>query len=74
MLATVTTVSAIITNAAAFQQMFTKFTSLNKNQFSLKDQQLLQGIERRINSLLQPLNICAIRNESLMKPAITSAL
>ena len=70
MIASLSIASALFTNASAIYPWVTKLTSLNKNQFTPKDLQLIQGIERRINSLVQPLNICLMRNDAICKPAI----
>ena len=64
----------LFTNASTISLLFTKFTSTYHNSLTPKDQQLVLAIQRRLNCIFQPLNVCMMREDSIIKSSVIAAL
>lgn len=64
----------LVTNVQSLITTFQKYTSSYQSQLTLRDHQLIKAIERRLNSLFQPLNVCMMLKDQQVKPAVTAAI
>lgn len=46
----------LISNAGTIKTMLNKFSLTYSNELSARDRQLVQGLQRRVSSIIQPLN------------------